>query len=108
MLACVSFWEAGFVLPRIEQPCDVNRHAIWTGHAEMERSLMNLEWAQYWIGLFADGTDELMTLYNPQFHFEDINFGLEIRSEERRVGKECVITCRSRWSPYHKKKKTKT
>src|SRR3546814_16684090 len=23
------------------------------------------------------------------------------RSEERRVGKECVRTCRSRWSPYH-------
>src|SRR3546814_15464404 len=27
------------------------------------------------------------------------------RSEERRVGKECVSTCRSRWSPYNKKKK---
>src|SRR3546814_1077482 len=25
----------------------------------------------------------------------------EFRSEERRVGKECVSTCRSRWSPYH-------
>ena len=23
------------------------------------------------------------------------------RSEERRVGKECSLTCRSRWSPYH-------
>src|SRR3546814_18068539 len=28
------------------------------------------------------------------------------RSEERRVGKECVSTCRSRWSPYNSKKKT--
>src|SRR3546814_16758995 len=28
-----------------------------------------------------------------------------LRSEERRVGKECVSTCRSRWSPYHSKKK---
>src|SRR3546814_18770723 len=27
------------------------------------------------------------------------------RSEERRVGKACVSTCRSRWSPYHAKKK---
>src|SRR3546814_10569702 len=27
--------------------------------------------------------------------------GGERRSEERRVGKECVSTCRSRWSPYH-------
>src|SRR3546814_1084023 len=26
---------------------------------------------------------------------------LSTRSEERRVGKECVSTCRSRWSPYH-------
>src|SRR3546814_14529081 len=31
----------------------------------------------------------------------NLNFG---RSEERRVGKECVSTCRSRWSPYHSKK----
>src|SRR3546814_20712638 len=29
---------------------------------------------------------------------------LNPRSEERRVGNECVSTCRSRWSPYHKKK----
>src|SRR3546814_13339229 len=27
--------------------------------------------------------------------------GHRLRSEERRVGKECVSTCRSRWSPYH-------
>ena len=26
---------------------------------------------------------------------------LNLRSEERRVGKECTATCRSRWSPYH-------
>src|SRR3546814_13380539 len=32
----------------------------------------------------------------------------EIRSEERRVGKECVSTCRFRWSPEHLKKKKKT
>src|SRR3546814_17590665 len=31
--------------------------------------------------------------------------GGEERSEERRVGKECVSTCRSRWTPDHKKKK---
>src|SRR3546814_13996262 len=28
-------------------------------------------------------------------------YALDSRSEERRVGKECVSTCRSRWSPYH-------
>src|SRR3546814_17088471 len=32
--------------------------------------------------------------------------GCAVRSEERRVGKECVRTCRSRWSPDHYKKTT--
>src|SRR3546814_2168758 len=30
-----------------------------------------------------------------------LGVGVLSRSEERRVGKECVSTCRSRWSPYH-------
>src|SRR3546814_20607605 len=35
-------------------------------------------------------------------HNENILLGPGLRrSEERRVGKECVSTCRSRWSPYH-------
>src|SRR3546814_19186902 len=33
-------------------------------------------------------------------HFA-LNLGAVNRSEERRVGKECVSTCRSRWSSYH-------
>src|SRR3546814_12113871 len=33
-------------------------------------------------------------------HYKDMQ-DVESRSEERRVGKECVSTCRSRWSPYH-------
>src|SRR3546814_11887343 len=32
---------------------------------------------------------------------ESLGFAVEGRSEERRVGKECVSTCRSRWSPDH-------
>src|SRR3546814_18974602 len=32
------------------------------------------------------------------------NTGFSFRSEERRVGKECGSTCRSRWSPYHSTK----
>ena len=31
----------------------------------------------------------------------DEAFVEELRSEERRVGKECLRLCRSRWSPYH-------
>src|SRR3546814_7359624 len=32
---------------------------------------------------------------------QDAQDGVSRRSEERRVGKECVSTCRSRWSPYN-------
>lgn len=42
---------------------------------------MNRDWAQYWIGLFADRTDELMTLYASQFEFEDVNFDLRITND---------------------------
>src|SRR3546814_20679578 len=36
-----------------------------------------------------------------QIHDAGHIVGNHSRSEERRVGKECVSTCRSRWSPYH-------
>ena len=42
---------------------------------------MNLQWSQYWIGLFADKTDELMTLYSDTFEFEDVNFDLRIDND---------------------------
>src|SRR3546814_2170256 len=61
--------------------------------------------------VFADGLkrknlrgDWLLEIQN---HADDVGpvlahpHGCDIRSEERRVGKECVSTCRSRWSPYH-------
>src|SRR3546814_18832680 len=38
---------------------------------------------------------------NPPPHHVPVSISLRARSEERRVGKECVSTCRSRWSPYH-------
>src|SRR3546814_10475728 len=37
----------------------------------------------------------------PRGHHRRAGALAEERSEERRVGKECVSTCRSRWSPYH-------
>src|SRR3546814_8268139 len=43
---------------------------------------------------FGEGLRELCIVQ----HYRDNS---RFRSEERRVGKECVSTCRSRWSPYH-------
>src|SRR3546814_19108471 len=37
------------------------------------------------------------------FHLAIARYVRDPRSEERRVGKECVSTCRYRWSPYHEK-----
>ena len=36
-----------------------------------------------------------------QFLRTEERLNAELRSEERRVGKECLRLCRSRWSPYH-------
>src|SRR3546814_2883262 len=44
------------------------------------------------------GTDLLKRRIADRVHSAACRKG---RSEERRVGKECVSTCRSRWSPYH-------
>src|SRR3546814_19926209 len=46
-------------------------------------------------------------LAGPEFHDAEDRMRRR-RSEERRVGKECVSTCRYRWSPYHYKKKNRT
>src|SRR3546814_18654161 len=72
-------------------------------------------------GLMPDGTSRFSLEGKPLLHYmgcstfanftvlpeialakvrEDAPFD-KIRSEERRVGKECVRPCRSRWSPYH-------
>src|SRR3546814_17722716 len=48
--------------------------------------------------------NRLHTIYNPAFRHNFVDAAaqpVDHRSEERRVGKECVSTCRSRWSPYH-------
>src|SRR3546814_14982373 len=41
------------------------------------------------------GTKEVL------YRTRSMSWGCDTRSEERRVGQECVSTCRSRWSPYH-------
>src|SRR3546814_9440843 len=56
-------------------------------------------------GIIASGRADLCALARP--HLADASWTLrEARSEERRVGKECVRTCRSRGWPYHLKKNT--
>src|SRR3546814_18043455 len=57
---------------------------------------------------FFEVLDQARTLFGARFfqdcaarHDDVAAAAVHLRSEERRVGKECVSTCRSRWSPYH-------
>ena len=45
--------------------------------------------------------DDCGSIYGCLVYCHISNMCHRTRSEERRVGKECVSTCRSRWSPYH-------
>src|SRR3546814_12680054 len=66
-------------------------------------------------GDFGPGTEQAVQRYErslgiepPTGQVDATLFAQPRRAEERRVGKEGVSTCRSRWSPKHKKKKTHT
>src|SRR3546814_4954155 len=64
--------------------------------ANLEPALANLA------VVIASGFDISAPNYDaPLFRQAYIDSAHAARSEERRVGKECVSTCRSRWSPYH-------
>ena len=50
------------------------------------------------------GREEILRSYptlEPVHIDAALAYEAELRSEERRVGKECTSWCRSRWSPYH-------
>src|SRR3546814_18215798 len=56
------------------------------------------------IGGFSEPSAKAGSKPWPIISVEGFNLRPPIRSEERRVGKACVSTCRSRWSAYHEKK----
>ena len=47
------------------------------------------------------GTEAVHTVLTGRLQEADVMVSSYVRSEERRVGKECWPVCRSRWSPYH-------
>src|SRR3546814_18663878 len=57
--------------------------------------------AMYFLGEYSVDSLDLTTVYERRAETIIEQSGSILRSEERRVGKECVSTCRSRWSPYH-------
>src|SRR3546814_8705679 len=58
------------------------------------------------VALIVQLTEPILTVFDHGFSWRDLilfagGLFLVWSSEERRVGKECVSTCTSRWSPYH-------
>src|SRR3546814_12189345 len=97
MKAAASFAAAlkGVAFARVG--CDLLGSLAWTGegHATDKAVILGLA------GFLPDGIEpELIDSLVDQVRAHH-RLRVADRSEERRVGKECVSTCRSRWSPYH-------
>ena len=61
----------------------------------------DVEGFQYAASLVGVEVVVLNSDYDTEKEIANINTLVNMRSEERRVGKECLTQCRSRWSPYH-------
>src|SRR3546814_18919917 len=89
-------WEVAFDLKAGDAITVLGRNGV--GKTTLIRTIMGQLPASgghiYWHG------DEITEMRPHQRSRIGIGF-VPQRSEERRVGKECVRTCRSRWSPYH-------
>src|SRR3546814_19484511 len=68
-------------------------------HAAQHPECMRQRIEQHFVGLKQVGSRDGSVANMGHGRAESPSWG--IRSEERRVGQECVGTCRSRWSPYH-------
>src|SRR3546814_16398474 len=76
-------------------------NALYTKHLAKYNEFKGV----HMVSLFSTAAGHIYTAKKPMRSIGDLK-GLKLRtslarSEERRVGKECVSTCRSRWSPYH-------
>src|SRR3546814_13431555 len=95
----VDFWLADLD--------DVQRHVAVRQLAELLAQLFDVRALLADDDARAGGIDrhaaQLCRAFDHDLGDRGLRQGLEhiLRSEERRVGKECVSTCRSRWSPYH-------
>src|SRR3546814_14817916 len=93
-------------LPKNEYPAIINKIKIQAGLDISEKRLpqdgrINFADTPY---KFDIRVSILPTLHGEKVVLRLLNndaTNISLRSEERRVGKECVSTCRSRWSPYH-------
>src|SRR3546814_15837806 len=76
---------------------EVEKRVPLASAAELDAAVANARQAQpAWAAVNPQRRARVMMKFVQLLHRD-----MDKRSEERRVGKECVSTCRSRWSPYH-------
>src|SRR3546814_14772552 len=88
-----QFGNAPVTLTHLERLEAESIHIFREVSAEAERPVM----------LYSVGKDSAVMLHLARKAFYPSPPPLPLRSEESRVGKDCVSTCRSRWSTYHEK-----
>src|SRR3546814_12664473 len=83
----------------------LNGSAYLSDVSDLQRDITVASVTQGTVSVVANATDATILGFEAEMTVIPVR-GLELtgnvgRSEERRVGQECVGTCRSRWSPYH-------
>ena len=76
---------------------------VWTRRAKKSYPISSMEVSAELGGRILDAFPEAsVDVHHPELDLSvEIRDKIYVRSEERRVGKECLRLCRSRWSPYH-------
>src|SRR3546814_16609466 len=99
----VSPWREALTRESLCPACGADgtlrSHVVWFGEMplEMDRIYEALGNCDLFVSIGTSGNVYPAAGFVAEAHAN----GHAHRSEERRVGKECVSTCRSRWSPYH-------
>src|SRR3546814_18797183 len=98
----VKLEELG-VPTRDGSPTETDPRAIWhrfAAHYHLFRGTPSRMWLD-WVFAETFGIDVRLGADTADHYYDIIDAALKPRSDERRVGKECVSTCRSRGSPEH-------
>src|SRR3546814_11058765 len=91
--------KAENLIAQLRFECTVARAAALPGYKRL--GTVRTQSVEQTVDLAPTDAEQHRGIFDPQFTALETAQRIVSRSEERRVGKECVSTCRSRWSPYH-------
>src|SRR3546814_20964179 len=104
---CVGLGLLGHPEVVVRKPSRVRRYDPGRGSIAAADDLIDRSTKQQPLLLFQRNRPRLIAVaqcFGTRRRYEQLDLirpGIPCRSEERRVGKECVSTCRYRWTPYH-------